>query len=101
MSWTLSASGKLPAELEHLEQEFVDELHALLAKFGSHFSHFQGPTVDRLSAGAEAEPAAAKAAPASATAAEPAAQEAPATATKTAKTPADSAPVADAPAKES
>lgn len=51
MSWTLAASGKLGDEVAHLEQEFVDELHALLAKFGMHFAHFQGPTVDRLTTG--------------------------------------------------
>lgn len=51
MSWTLSASGKLGDEVAHLEQEFVDELHALLARFGVHFAHFQGPTVDRLTTG--------------------------------------------------
>lgn len=51
MSWTLNAAGKLGDEVAHLEQEFVDELHVLLSKFGVHFAHFQGPTVDRLTTG--------------------------------------------------
>jgi len=102
MSWTLSASGKLPAELEHLEQEFVDELHALLARFGARFSHFQGPTVDRLTAGDAAPPAtAAEAAPTPAPAAEPPAEETPAPAAKTAKAAKDAPPTADPPAQGS
>lgn len=92
MSWTLAASGKLPGELAHLEQEFVDELHALLSKFGMQFAHFQGPTVDRLSAGAEQAPAAVEEPPAAAPAADPAAEEAPAKATKAAKNAANSTP---------
>ena len=64
MSWTLSASGKLPAEAEHLEQEFVDELHALLSRFGMRFAQFQGPTIDRIATGDATAPAAAEASPA-------------------------------------
>lgn len=88
MSWTLSASGRLPAEVEHLEQEFVDELHALLAKFGAQFSHFQGPTVDRLTAAGTA-PASAEEVAAPSPAAAPAAEVAPAKTAKTAKAAAD------------
>jgi uncharacterized iron-regulated membrane protein len=75
MSWILSASGKLGGEVAHLEQEFVDELHALLAKFGMQFAHFQGPTVDRLTTGATAAPAP----PVASAEAPPASEAAPAT----------------------
>ncbi len=76
MSWTLSATGRVEAGLEHLEQELHDALHKVLAdkRFGLLFSHFQGVTVDKLhtvgsAPAAEAEasavpPAAAEAAPA-------------------------------------
>jgi hypothetical protein len=93
VSWTLSASGRLPAAVEHLEQEFVDEVHALLARFGAQFTHFQGPTVDHLTTGGTASaPAAEVAAPAPGTAA--AAEVAPAKTAKAAK------PAADPPAPE-
>ena len=96
MSWTLSASGKLGDEVAHLEQEFVDGLHALLSRFGVHFAHFQGPTVDRLTTG-DAPASTGPAAPAetpppaeAATAADPApADPAPADTKATAKTTAE------------
>lgn len=73
MSWILSASGKLPAEAEHLEQEFVDELHALLSRFGMQFAQFQGPTIDRIATGDATAPTASPApAPETAEAAPPA-----------------------------
>lgn len=84
MNWTLSASGKLSDETAHLEQQFIDELHALLSRFGMQSAHFRGPTADVLSGGdvlagtasAEAakaaDPAAEDAVPADAGAAKPA-----------------------------
>lgn len=50
MSWTLSATGRTAAGLEHLEKELHDALHKVLAdpRFGLLFSHFQGETVDQL-----------------------------------------------------
>jgi len=78
VSWTLSASGKLGDEVAHLEQEFVDELHVLLAKFGVRFAHFQGPTVDRLTTGDVPAPAASSVPAPEASEAAPAADSAPA-----------------------